>query len=302
MSFEAAALHVVVAAILFSLNAAIARATGWDEIGTAWMRGFVAVPFLLAAATAFKQGAFRRKYWRRLTASGIISMVANVSWIIAAQDPGTTLANVTTLVFIYIFIIAMLDWTIRGKRPLNIDWVLMTYCMSGVTILLSKDLRWTASYGDYLTLLSAALYALQVFVIQGLQTYPELRENPVLRAKLSVTSILIGQSIGLVLVPLLLIGRPALEMPNSTQWLYLVLLGLSAGVGYLLMARSVQYLKGHVQGMFVTLEVPTAFFLSIVWLKEMPEARHWIGSVMVLSATIAMFYVHRNSNGKKGKD
>ena len=248
MTLRVAALHMLVAALFFGSNGVLAKYIAWNPIGTAWSRGFFATIVLILGVTLLKMGAFRIKYWRRLLLAGTLLVISNVSWIVAAMDPGTTIGKLTTLVFIYPFFLIFLDWRFRGRIPLWYEMLLLCSCVSGLAVLYGDQLDFSFSYGDYLTLLSAVLFAVQVFVIQGLREFEELQSNVELQTRLSVGSALIGQIIGVFLTPLLLLVGPELVAPTQHEFVLLAILGVVTGLSYLLMSRAVLHLSGQVPG------------------------------------------------------
>lgn len=269
MSKQTAKLLMIIAAVLWGTNSFCIRMAEWDAIGTAWARALGSV--VIVAAYLWFRRAFALTKWRRQLASGLFFAGSNLMYTLAVKY--TTVANATLLIFGFPIISMVIDFFANGKKPSKAESGVLTLGLSGLVVLMIEKSSISLNLGDLLAIGAATSIALHIFCNQGLN------------GRESGTTILISQLIPAMVLPWFIQAPSMTDPPMQIMWLA----GLAVGsaIPYTLWGQAIIYVKGHVAGAILALEVVVALGLAGLFLnEELLDPTLLLGGAMIVTAAL----------------
>lgn len=269
---KTAALQASAAAIIWSTNPLFILMADWHPLGNVLVRTLVVMACLVLFHMRGKQICFRIQPVPILCAIAFSS--GSMCWIIACSY--TKVANVIIIALLFPVITLALDLAFRRLLPKFIELVLLCIGLCGVYIILRDELGKGTMLGNLLACGSACSTALHIFFSNKLKNKEE-----------GLGVLVISQAISLSVIALLMLGRP-ISMPNSSQVSWLLALGLTSYVSFVLWSRACLVLRGHRIGLLALLEVPVSIGLCWFFADQAVETSTLIGGAIVIGASMML--------------
>lgn len=277
MNSQRASILMVISAVLWGTNPSLIQLADWTPFGTAWLRGLFCFGVLLIYVIYKKSFSIKSIKLQFLCA---IFLVFNSALFVSASLY-TSPANAVLLLFIFPWITLLLDFIFRGLKPSTSDLFRLALGFMGIVLIVWGGLSRTGTLGNILSLLAGTCIAFNIFFTQKLERIHK-GSKEVLSSMLLVWLITI-----IALAPLALINESLHTTPLShQQWWYLILFGLCSAIPYLLYAKAIAYIPGHVVGAILGVEVFSAAVFGWLLIDELPPVETWVGGALTLIAAI----------------
>lgn len=199
---------------------------------------------------------------------------ASTLFIVALQF--TTVANVLLMQAGVPLMAAMISWLLFRERLRVSTWVAIAAVIGGVAIMVSDSLTGKVSpIGDGLSFLIALAFATATVITRR---YSEIRMTP---------AVCTGSAIGFVVAFAMSMATTGEVMIRFDQMPYVVLLGVSLGLGMALFTQGARIIPAAFAALLSTSETILGPLWVWLFIGETPSLRTIAGGSVVLAALIA---------------
>lgn len=225
----------------------------------------------------------RTKRLGLMVTRGALNILCMLAFFMALSI--TPLAEVTALVFTAPIFATALAVFVFGERVGLLRWSAIAFGFLGAMVVVRPGFE-TISLGPALALFAAILWGVCLVIIKSLGK--------------TESSLTITAYMSLVMAPLSLL--PALwvwQWPTGEQYLWLILIGITGGIGQLAMAEALRVGETHV--------VLPVDFTRLIWISaiaylafsEIPGVYTWLGGAMIFAATAFITWRERRLKRRK---
>jgi len=280
-SFTGAALMIFTCACFSGMSALIRElAATISPFEIAFFRNIVSLilvaPFFLCNGfKRFQPTNLRPLIWRAIF--GILAMWAWYSSLALIPLAEAVALNFTVALWMIPVAIIMLNERIGIRR-----WIATLIGFGGVLIVLQPGAE-TMSFGGFLAILSALLFAVSMALVRSLSKTE------------SATSIVFWMN--LFLTPLSL--GPAIWFwitPNPIELILLIAVGALATIAHYSMARALSMAEASALTPLDFIRLPFAALIGYFMFSEVPAETTWIGGTVIILS--AIYIAHRESKNK----
>ncbi len=275
MDSRQASIIMIIGAILWGTNPALIKLASWTPFGTAWTRALFCAGLLLLYF--LYQIKFSLKSIKLQLLSAIFLAANSILFVSASLY--TTPANAVVLMFVFPWITMGLDFLIEKKIPSRGDTLRLLLGFTGIVVIVWNGLNQSGALGNTFALLAGVAIALHIFFSQRLGERHESNQEV-------LSSIMFAWIITIIgLTPFVLqADAPSIISLNKSQLFYLFLFGLLSAIPWLLWAKAITYIPGHVVASLLGVEVFMAALCGWLLLGELPYIETWVGGIFILIA------------------
>ncbi len=282
MDAKQASILMIIGAILWGTNPALIKLADWTPFGTAWVRGLFCAGLLLLYFLYQRNFSLKPIKLQLLSA---LFLAAN-SILFVSASLYTTPANAVVLMFVFPWITMGLDFFIHKKTPSRDDILRLILGFTGIVIIVWNGLIQSGALGNTFALLAGVAIALHIFFSQKLGERHKGNQEV-------LSSIMLAWIITIIGLSPFILQNNALSIIelDKTQLFFLILFGLLSAIPWLLWAKAIAYIPGHVVASLLGVEVLMAALCGWLLLGELPYIETWIGGTFILiAATTQILY------------
>jgi len=264
-------------------------ALGVSLIFMTWVRYLV---HLLIVATLFLPShglsIFQSKQPMMQILRGIVMFVSTLSFFTALSY--LPQAEATAIVFLAPLIMLIAAPWVLNEQPRRSRWVAALFGFIGVLIVIRPS-SGLSMVGVAFGLLTAFLFAAQHTLTRKIAS-----DN-------APTTLMWSGVVGTVLLTLAVplvweSSKPALEGLTPTQWLIMISLGFSGGMGHLLQISAYRNAPASMLAPFIYLQITAAATIGwLIW-GHFPDAVTWIGIGIICASGIGIGWVEWRRSAK----
>jgi drug/metabolite transporter (DMT)-like permease len=229
--------------------------------------GMVMAP--LAFAKFGRRAIKPARPWLQILRGLLFASSAYAFFLSIAEMP---LADTMAVFFIYPMIVLLASAVLLGERIGALRWAMVVLGFSGALLVMQPSLN-GISRGDVFALLAGAGYAFGMMVTRRLAPH-----DPGL-----VTG-LISALIGIVLYSF---AMPVVwQPPSTTEWLWLVAVGVIAAAGHYLLIAAHHMATAAQLAPYGYAEIVSAIFFGLIVFGDWPEPIVWLGIAIIVASGI----------------
>jgi drug/metabolite transporter (DMT)-like permease len=271
-------------ATCISASAILIKLAGTSGATTTFFRCVLALPVLIALATAEQRRRGQRPLGARLqaVAAGLLLAVDLVLWNHAIDDVGAGIA--TVLGNLQVLFVALAAWLLLSERPQRRFLVMLPVVMAGVVLVSGlvdgaseRGLHPLAGIGYGVA--TSVAYAGFLLIFRRSTTGTPHVAGPLAEATA-------GGAGGALLLGVIF-GGLQLEIPWAAFWWLLLLSVTSQTIGWLLITSSLPRLPAAVSSLLLLLQPAAAVLLAAIVLNERPSLLQLAGALLVCVGVLA---------------
>lgn len=214
------------------------------------------------------------------------SALAMVMWFIALTL--IPLPEATAIGFLLPLLVVAFAWLLLGEKIRLIRTLAIASGLLGVSIIVWPRLGTGADHGSASAIgaaLSLAAVVCWAFALVCLRTLSRTESGGAAVISFSVATMLVA----LLTIPIGLV-QPQLSWlwPDTTSWLWLILCGVTGGLGQLSTAESLRYATPGTLAPFEYLAFPIASIAAIIFFNEHPDVNIWKGLPLVVAGGLVI--------------
>ena len=225
-----------------------------------------------------KLNQLNRSYWIAATQISIVLYVGNVisSYGLVEIDPGKN----AFLTAVYCIIVPFIAWFVTKKRPHTAQFLAAFVCIIGIGFVSLKE-NLTIGTGDFLTLMSGVVFAIQIVMLaQSLQN-----KEPTL-----LTLLIFGMNALFGWITMVLTGIPvfnegaALTLSSFTGLIYLSI--PVTMMAFVLQNNAQKYVNPSSASLILSLEAVFGVIFSMIFYNEQLTVRLICGFALIFLAVL----------------
>ena len=279
------ALLLLLTAVIWGV-AFVAQSVGGNSVGAftflasrSFIAGFALLPVIAfrsrRSAAAENTPASRRTLWLGGILCGTALMIASAFQQIGIGDPNTTVGKAGFITALYIVIVPLAGLFLKKKVPLSV-WLGVALATFGMYLLCIND-GLTISYGDFLVLICALCFSVQILIVD----YFSPKTDGVKLACLEFFTC------GVLSALMMFITETPTWDSVLEAWLPILYAGLfSSAIGYTLQIVAQKNVPPTAASLLMSLESVFSVLAGWVILGQAMTGRELLGCVLVFAAVL----------------
>ena len=279
------ALLLLLTAVIWGV-AFVAQSVGGDSVGPftflasrSFIAGFALLPVIAfrnrRSASSAEKTSSSRSLWLGGVLCGTALMIASAFQQIGIGDPNTTVGKAGFITALYIVIVPLAGLFLKRKIPFTV-WLGVVLATFGMYLLCIKD-GFTISYGDFLVLICALCFSVQILLVD----YFSPKADGVKLACIEFFTC------GILSAVMMLITETPTWAAVLEAWLPILYAGLfSSAVGYTLQIIAQKSVPPTLASLLMSLESVFSVLAGWVILDQTMTGKELIGCVLVFAAVV----------------
>lgn len=256
-------IYILLAAFFWSLGGVLNKLIPWSGLTIAALRSLIA-----AITIGIVRKSFKVRWTRSTILAGVFILLTTVLYMIANKL--TSAANAIVLQYTTPLHIIVLSLVVFKQKPRKRDLMAIAGVALGIALFFADQLESGRLLGDVLALGSGMTFA-GVFFSNKLEG-----ASP-------VDAAFLGNALGIVLLPFLLIDPLFWANQGSLPWITIIVMGIfQQSLGYLLFSKGIRMTSATTSSIIATLEP----ILNPIWvflvIGETPSVLALTGGAIVL--------------------
>lgn len=279
------ALLLLLTAVIWGV-AFVAQSVGGNSVGAftflagrSFIAGFALLPVIAfrsrRSAAAENTPASRRALWLGGILCGTALMIASAFQQIGMGDPNTTVGKAGFITALYIVIVPLAGLFLKKKVPVSV-WLGVALATFGMYLLCIND-GLTISYGDFLVLICALCFSVQILLVDHFSPKTD-------GVKLACLEFF---TCGVLSALMMFITETPTWASILNAWLPILYAGLfSSAIGYTLQIVAQKNVPPTAASLLMSLESVFSVLAGWVILGQAMTGRELLGCVLVFAAVL----------------